>query len=296
MGPTMMQSMTGFGSGEVQHGELSLTVEARSVNHRYLDVVLRYPRVYTPLEPRMKRLVGDYFSRGRIDIKLAEQRGSAGRRTIWLDERLAQQYHDALQRLQERFQLSGPIDLSTLLSLRELLTVEEADAEVEEAWEFLAQGLEAALQALRRMRQQEGEFLGRDLHERLQALGRQVQAIRQRSPQVVTAYQERLEQRVRELFQQFDLDADRLHQEAILFAERTDITEELVRLGSHLQAFEGLLAVSEPVGRKMEFLLQEMHREVNTIASKGNDAEISQRVVDMKSELEKMREQVQNVE
>jgi uncharacterized protein (TIGR00255 family) len=291
-----MQSMTGFGSGEVQTADLHLTVEARSVNHRYLDVVFRYPRSYTPFEPRMKRLVGDYFARGRIDIKLVEQRGSAGRRTIWLDERLAQQYHAALQQLQERFQLPGSIDLAALLSLRELLTVEEADADLEAAWDVLARGLEEALQALRRMRQQEGEFLGRDLHERLQALGRQAEAIHQRRPQVVTAYQERLEQRVRELFQQFELDPNRLHQEAILFAERTDITEELVRLESHLQAFEGLLMATESVGRKMEFLLQEMHREVNTIASKSNDADISQRVVDMKSELEKMREQVQNVE
>ncbi|HEY7494995.1 MAG TPA: YicC/YloC family endoribonuclease [Candidatus Tectomicrobia bacterium] len=288
--------MTGYGRSEVHNAQLQLTVEARSVNHRYLDVALRYPRLYAPLETRMKRLVHQHFARGRIDITIAVQSGSVERRSLSLDYPLAQQYYNALQQLQKTLQLPGTIDLSTMLSLRDILTVEEASTDVEEAWELIATGLEEALQALKRMRLQEGEFLGRDLQERLQAIVHHTEAIRQRVPLVVTEYRQRLEQRVQELFQQFTLDAERVSQEAILFAERADVTEELTRLEAHMQAFARMLLSPEAVGRKSEFLLQEMHREVNTIASKSNDADISQRVVEIKSELERMREQIQNVE
>jgi uncharacterized protein (TIGR00255 family) len=291
-----MQSMTGYGRSEVQNAQLHLLVEARSVNHRYLDISLRYPRLYAPLEARMKQLVSTHFARGRIDIKIVEQAGRAGQRTLVLDQELARQYYRALQQLQETLRLPGTIDLSTLLNLRDLLNIEEASEDVEDVWDFIAGGMDAALQALKQMRQQEGEFLWRDFQERLQTVQHHIAAVRARMPHVVVEYRQRLEQRVQELFQQFTLDADRLAQEAILFAERTDITEELIRLESHLHAFDRLLASSGAVGRKSDFLLQEMHREVNTIASKSNDAVISQQVVEMKSELERMREQVQNVE
>jgi uncharacterized protein (TIGR00255 family) len=291
-----MESMTGYGRSEVHNAHLSLRVEARSVNHRYLDIALRYPRLYAPLETRMKRLISGFFARGRLDITIAEQPIGTGRRILSLDQALAQQYYGALQQLQDTLQLPGTIDLGMLLSLRDILSVEEASADVEETWELIARGLEEALQALKKMRLQEGEFLRRDLQERLLAITQHVHTIQRRVPLVVVEYRQRLEQRVRELFQQFTLDPDRLSQEAILFAERTDVTEELTRLEAHLQACARLLASSEAVGRKMEFLLQEMHREANTIASKSNDAETSQQVVEIKSELERMREQVQNVE
>jgi uncharacterized protein (TIGR00255 family) len=288
--------MTGYGRSEVQNAQLHLVVEARSVNHRYLDISLRYPRLYAPLEARMKQLVSTHFARGRIDIKIVEQAGRAGQRTLVLDQELARQYYRALQQLQETLCLPGTIDLSMLLNLRDLLNIEEASEDVEEVWDFIASGMDGALQALKKMRQQEGEFLRRDFQERMQAIQHHIAAVRARVPAVVMEYRQRLEQRVQELFQQFALDAERFAQEAILFAERTDISEELTRLESHLQAFDRLLASSGAVGRKGDFLLQEMHREVNTIASKSNDAAISQQVVEMKSELERMREQMQNVE
>ena len=291
-----MQSMTGYGRSEVQKAQLHLVVEARSVNHRYLDVALRYPRLYAPLEARMKQLVSTHFARGRIDIKIVEQTGRAGQRTLALDQELARQYYAALQQLQETLRLPGTIDLNMLLNLRDLLTVEEASDDVEESWEGIASGMEDALQALKKMRLQEGAFLGRDLQERLQSIRHHMVDVRERVPQVVIEYRQRLEQRVQELFQHVTLDADRVAQEAILLAERADISEELLRLESHLHACEGLLTSSGAIGRKIDFLLQEMHREVNTIASKSNDATISQRVVDIKSELERMREQIQNVE
>lgn len=292
----MMQSMTGYGRSEVHDERVHFTIEARSVNHRYLDVSLRYPRPYTPLESRMKRLVSTYFARGRIDIKLVEQRRVSSQRALALDLDLARQYYDALQQLQDTLHMPGTIDLNTLLGLREILSVDEASEDVESVWELIARGMDGALLALKQMRLQEGEFLGQDLQERRRLIAHHIEAIRQRVPEVVTTYRQRLEQRVQELFKQFALDPDRLSQEMILFAERSDVTEELTRLEAHLQAFGRFLTSSEAVGRKIEFLVQEMHREVNTIAAKSNDADISQRVVEVKSELERIREQIQNVE
>ena len=291
-----MQSMTGYGRSEVRHAHLALTVEARSVNHRYLDIALRYPRLYAPLEARMKQRVNAYFTRGRIDITLVQQESPEGRRALSLDHILAQQYYDALQRLQESLQLPGTVDLSLIASLRDVFKVEEASADVESDWDIIAQGLDAALQALQNMRQQEGETLSRDFHMRLQAMAQQLQLIRQRVPQVVVEYRQRLEQRVKDLFAQFELDPNRVAQEAILFAERADVTEELTRLEAHIQACTPLLSSSQAVGRKIEFLVQEMHREVNTIGSKSNDTAISHSVVELKSELERIREQIQNIE
>ena len=291
-----MQSMTGYGRSEVRHAHLALTVEARSVNHRYLDIALRSPRFYAPLEARMKQRVSTYFTRGRIDITLVLQESSTTGRTLLLDHTLAQQYYEALQRLQVSLGLPGTIDLSLIASLRDVFRVEEASADIENDWDIIAQGLDAALQALRTMRRQEGEVLSHDFHLRLQAMAQQSQNIRQRVPQVVVEYQQRLEQRVKDLFAQFELDPNRVAQEAILFAERSDITEELTRLEAHMQACTRLLSSSEAVGRKIEFLVQEMHREVNTIGSKSNDTVIAHSVVELKSELERMREQIQNVE
>src|SRR5438876_2905465 len=163
-----MQSMTGYGRSEVRSAQLALTVEARSVNHRYLDIALRYPRLYASLEARMKQRVSAYFTRGRIDITLAHQESLEARRALSLDHTLAQQYYDALQRLQESLHLPGTIDLSLMASLRDVFRVEESAADVESDWDIIAQGLDAALQALREMRQQEGEALRRDFHMRLQ--------------------------------------------------------------------------------------------------------------------------------
>jgi uncharacterized protein (TIGR00255 family) len=291
-----MESMTGYGRSEVSTTQLHLTIETRSVNHRYLDVSVRSPRVYAPLEARVKQLVGQHVSRGHIDVIIAEKHTGAGRRTLSLDLELARQYYAALQQVQAALQLSGSIDVNLILGLRDVLSVEEVTADLEEIWGLLAPGLGEALQALQQMRRQEGEFLGRDMQERLRTLSTHVAAIRQRVPLVLTEYRHRLEQRLQELFGQFPLDAERISQEVILFAERSDVTEELTRLEAHLQACARLLVSSEAVGRKTEFLLQEMHREVNTLAAKSNDVDIAQRVVEMKSELERLREQIQNVE
>lgn len=291
-----MQSMTGYGRSEVQDEQLQFTIEMRSVNHRYLDISLRYPRVYSPLESRMKQVIGGYFTRGRIEVTMAQQTLDASDREVRLDQALAQQYHRALNQLQEALRLPGTVDLNMLLTLRDILSIEEAEADIEHVWKLMQTGFEQASEALQHMRLQEGAFLADDLRSRLQLIGRHVETIRQRVPLVLTAYRERLEERIAELFQAHDLDPDRLHQEVILLAERTDVAEELTRLEAHLQAMAALLEAEGAIGRKIEFLLQEINREVNTIASKSSDAEISQVVVEIKSELERMREQIQNVE
>jgi uncharacterized protein (TIGR00255 family) len=291
-----MQSMTGYSRSEVQDEQLHFTIEMRSVNHRYLDISLRYPRFYAPLETRMKQLMGGYFTRGRIEVTIAQQALEASDRVVTLDRALAQQYHRALTQLQEVLRLPGTVDLNLLLTLRDILKIEEVEADIEDVWKLMQAGLEQASEALQHMRLQEGAFLAEDLHHRLQLIGRHIETIRHRVPLVVTAYRERLEERIAELFQLHSLDPERLHQEAILLAERTDVAEELTRLEAHSQAMTALLEAEGAIGRKIEFLLQEMNREVNTIASKSSDAEISQVVVEIKSELERMREQIQNVE
>ena len=292
-----MQSMTGYGRSEVHDDRLALTIEAKSVNHRYLDIAWHYPRVYAPLEARMKQLVSQHFARGRIDIRITPEEDGYAFRTVTPDYVLAQQYYEALRELQYRLGAPGTVDMSLLMGLRDVLRVSEGvPADVEADWPLIAEGLAAALEALRAMRLQEGVFLCADLEARMQAVGQQVALIRQRLPQVVTDYQQRLEQRLKEWFERVDLDATRLAQEAVVFAERSDITEELTRLEAHLQAIRALLASSEAVGRKVDFLVQEMRREIETIAAKANDLTISHGVVEIKSELERCREQIQNIE
>ena len=292
-----MQSMTGYGRSDVHDDRLALTIEAKSVNHRYLDIAWHYPRVYAPLEARMKQLVSQHFTRGRIDIRITPGDNGHASRTVTPDYALAQQYHEALRELQYRLGVPGTVDMNLLMGLRDVLRVSESvPADVEADWPLIAEGLTAALGALKAMRLQEGAFLREDLGARMQAVAQQAARIRQRLPQVVTDYRQRLEQRVKEWFDRVELDAARLAQEAVLFAERGDITEELTRLQAHLQAMQALLASGEAVGRKVDFLVQEMRREIETIAAKANDLTISQCVVEIKSELERCREQIQNIE
>ena len=292
-----MQSMTGYGRSDVHDDRLALTVEAKSVNHRYLDIAWHYPRAYAPLEARMKQLVSQHFTRGRIDIRITPGENGHASRTVTPDYALAQQYYEALRELQYRLGVPGTVDMSLLMGLRDVLKVSESvPADVEADWPLIAAGLAAALEALKAMRLQEGAFLCEDLSARMQAVAQQVALIQERLPQAVTDYQQRLEQRVKEWFARVDLDAARLAQEAVLFAERGDITEELTRLQAHLQAMQALLASREAVGRKVDFLVQEMRREIETIAAKANDLTISHGVVEIKSELERCREQIQNIE
>ena len=292
-----MQSMTGYGRTAVSDDRLALTIEAKSVNHRHLDIAWHYPRIYTPLEARMKQLVGSHFARGRIDIRITQGENGHAARTVTPDIALAQQYYEALRELQYRLGAPGSVDMGLLMGLRDVLKVSESvPADVEDDWPLIADGLSEALGALKAMRLREGAFLREDLDARMRTVAQQVADIRERLPEVVKDYQQRLEQRVKEWFRGVDLDAARLAQEAIVFAERGDITEELIRLEAHLQATQELLASDDAVGRKTDFMVQEMRREIETIGAKANDLKISHCVVEIKSELERCREQIQNIE
>ena len=292
----MIKSMTGYGRGETTTTGKKFTFELKAVNHRYNEVVLRLPRSLTPLEDRIRRLIQARISRGRVDGFLGLEECGEKNATVKVDKALAAAYYNAMNELQETLGIGGEIQLKQLVALPGVLTVEEPADDVEEWWPAIQKAVEAAVESLVRMRTVEGEQLARDLTSRAEQLTKLNQSIKERSPIVVEDYRERLGARLNDYMRDGIITPERLAAEATIFAERSSITEENVRLESHLQQMTSFLAAGESVGRKLDFLIQEMNREINTIASKANDLVISRAVVEAKSELEKIREQVQNIE
>lgn len=292
----MIKSMTGFGRGESENDILKVVIEMKSVNHRYSEIVLRMPRSLNVLEDRMKRVIQKRIARGRIDVYINIELCGLNRVMVKVDEALAASYLKAVQELKAGLQLAGEITVSELLHLSGVFSLEETREDVEIFWPSLEAALEQALNGLMEMRTKEGQQLAADIKKRSEVITRFVTEIEQRSPVVVDEYRERLRQRLRELLDSGTMDPARLDAEIVLYAERSNITEEIVRLKSHLEQLAGCLGINSPVGRKLDFLLQEMNREINTIASKSSDLSINRAAVDVKSELEKIREQVQNIE
>jgi uncharacterized protein (TIGR00255 family) len=292
----MLKSMTGFGRGEGETTLGKVFVETRSVNHRYCDINIKLPKRLTLFENRIKEIIRVQVSRGRIDIFL--KLDSLGEENVHLsvDLHLAEQYYQALQSLKESLHLRDKITLELVAGAKDVITAKEETGDLEPFWQEILPILKRSFQDLDDMKRSEGEILSKDLQQRLERITQQLQEIKHLCPSRLEAYRNRLHERVRSLLGGIDVDPSRFQQEVALLAERTDITEEIVRAESHLAQFLTLLRAEEPVGRKMDFLLQEMHREVNTVSAKVNDAEISQRVVEIKAELEKIREQVQNIE
>ncbi len=288
--------MTGFGreEGETTLGKVG--VEIRSINHRYCDINLKLPRRFNPLEARIKEMIRAEVARGRIDVAVKLDAKGEGKIQFDVDLSLAEQYYRALQVLKERFHLQGEITLEHLAGAKDLITAKEEVEDVEAYWPEIVAVLKQSLRDMDQMKRNEGISLGRDLGQRLNRISQLLGDVRVKLPLTLKAYQERFNERLRTLLDGTELDPVRFQQEIAFWVERTDITEELVRAESHLTQFRALLVSEEPVGRKMDFLLQEIHREVNTISSKVNDAEFSQKAVEIKSELEKIREQVQNIE
>ncbi len=289
--------MTGYGRHEAGERDLRFTVEVRSLNNRFLDVQIRSPRSLAPLETRIRKSVPERFSRGRFDLFITRSGGQERSGRIAVNEDLARQYLDAFRQLKERFGLAGDADLPLLAALPDVVTVNEADEDHELLWRALAAALAPALEALDRMRKQEGAVLAADMLARLDVVERLIAAIRTKAPDAVKAAQQRMTESLARLLRE-QPDPGRVAQEIAILAERVDITEELTRLGSHLVQFRDLLhgRGREGVGRRLDFLLQEMGRETNTIASKAMDAAVSLDVVGIKAELEKIREQAQNIE
>lgn len=288
--------MTGFGAGEIATGAGRYGVEIRSVNHRFCDVVVRIPRDLSPLEDRVRAIVQGRVFRGRVDVAVVRDDYGRRPRTVKADATLAKAYVDALDGLRQTLSIPGGVDLSLLLSLPDLVKIEEEKEDVEASWPAVERGVTTALDRLIAMRDAEGARLGTDLLERLSRLERLAEAIADRAPRVVEDYHARLGRRAQELAGGVALDPGRLAAEVALFADRSDIAEEVTRFRSHLVQFRATLGGTGAVGRTLEFIVQEMGRETNTIGSKANDLEITRHVIAVKGELESLREQIQNVE
>jgi uncharacterized protein (TIGR00255 family) len=292
----MLKSMTGFGRGEGDTALGKVVVESRSVNHRYCDINIKLPKRLSLFENRLKEIIRSQVSRGRIDVFLRLDSLGEEKVQLSVDLDLAEQYYRVLHDLKERLRLKDEITLNLLAGAKDLITAKEELGDMEPYWQEILPVLRQSLKNMDDMKRFEGESLTKDLQHRLDYITEQLQMIKQQFPLRLRAFLTRLQDRLRSLLEGMETDPSRFQQEIAFLAERTDITEEVVRAESHLVQFRSLLEGNEPVGRKMDFLLQEIHREVNTVSAKANDAEISQRVVEIKSELEKIREQVQNVE
>jgi uncharacterized protein (TIGR00255 family) len=292
----MLKSMTGFGRGEGETPLGRMVVECRSINHRYCDINLKLPKRFNPLESRIKEMVRSEVSRGRIDLSVKLDTSGEGKVQYEVDFSLADQYYRALQLLKDKYKIQGEITLDLLAGARDLIQAREIMEDVEPFWQEIAPILKQSLKDMDHMKKTEGESLGKDLSRRMDRISQVFGEIRVKFSSSQKAFQERFRERLRTLLEGTELDPSRFEQEVALWVERADITEEMVRAESHLRQFRTLFESQDPVGRKMDFLLQEIHREANTTGSKVNDAEISQGIVEIKSELEKIREQVQNIE
>lgn len=291
----MIRSMTGFGAGRGQSGGEEIDVEVRSVNHKFCEVKARLPRELAALETEMVRLVRERLSRGGVEVTV--RRSSArGALSPRVDHLLALEYARAFADLRERLRLSGEVSLADVLSAEGVVALEERPADLEVVRAAASQALAQALGALTAMREREGAALAADLEGRLRTVESLVARVEAVAPESIQRYRTRLEERIHELTRGLAPDPVRLATEVALFADRMDVTEEMTRLRSHVAQVRSLMAGGEPSGRKMDFLVQEMHREANTIGSKSQSAEIAAAVVSLKAEIERMREQVQNVE
>ena len=292
----MIRSMTGFGRKQAPWLDGSVTVEVRSVNHRFLEVACRLPRALHALEEPFKKAVHERCTRGRIDLTITIQAGKGRGGLLHIDRRLAKQYHQALRQLKTTLKLPGRIDLALIAGLRDVLTVSEQPLEDPQLAALVLKVGDEALNDLQLMRKDEGAALAKDMQSRIQRMREHRLEIAGRVPIAVQEGFGRMKERIEKLLGGDAPDLPRLHQELAIYADRGDITEEIVRLDSHMLQFEQQLKRAESIGKTLEFLLQEMGREVNTIGSKANDAVIAGHVVQMKAELERIREQVQNVE
>ena len=294
----MVRSMTGYGRAEAILDGQKYTVEIKSLNHRFLEISLRLPASLSALEMEIKKKIGEPLLRGKIDVSIRRdvQSSAENGQYLALNLPLAQNYFNLLMQLKQSLNLQDDIRLEMIAGQKDVFQMAELPQDDSVLWQRLAAVLEEALAGMMEMRRREGEILSRDLSARLDLMTQLLSRIEAKAPQVVLEYQKRLTDRVRELTSGLVVDESRLSQEVAILAEKSDITEEIVRLRSHFGQFLEMLDREEAIGRKVDFLIQEMNREVNTIGSKSSDADISKQVIEIKSELAKLREQVQNLE
>jgi uncharacterized protein (TIGR00255 family) len=290
--------MTGYGRATSVLDGKNYIIETKSVNHRGVEVAVRLPGMFASLETEIKKVIGQKLFRGRIEVYVRVESDLHGEVGEKLDANLPliKHYYSLLNQVKQEFDLKDEITLSMIARLKDIFYYSECDVNLEKVWKHLQKILVNSIDFLIKMREKEGKLLYKDFVLRLNMIRGYLNALKLRVPQVVVEYQERLSRRVRELTDSLEIDESRLSQEVAIMAEKSDVTEEIVRFESHLSQLEEMLESDEPIGRKMDFLLQEMLREVNTAGSKSSDLNISHIVIEIKSELAKLREQVQNVE
>ncbi len=292
----MVKSMTGYGRAREMRGGRDITVEVRSVNNRYLDCTVKLPRAYIFAEDAIKTRVQRAISRGKVDVFVTIDTSAADVAVVQVNEGLARGYYEALTQLKQIFSLSGDISPEVLARFPDVLAVTKAEEDVEAIAADICAVLDSALESYNAMRTVEGEKLAQDVASRVDAIEQTVQRVEEQSPQTVAAYRQRLEAKMQEALHSAAIDESRILTEAAIFADKVAVDEETVRLRSHISQLRDMLQSGEPVGRKLDFLIQEVNRECNTIGSKCNDLSIARDVVSMKAEVEKIREQVQNME
>lgn len=292
-----MKSMTGFGKGQASSNGVDCTVEISSVNRKQLDLRFNIPTELKGFEPDFRKHIAKYVSRGAVNVKfIVDYDESLKSQAITINKEVAAHYVNEFKALAVNLGISDSVSISDLVALPEVVTAKDIDLDADLFKDSCMDAMKAALDSFVNMRSEEGLVLKADLLERRKGLELLVDEIKERAPLVIVEYQEKLKERVQTLLQDMELDEDSLSREVAYFADRCDISEEVTRLYSHFQQFDKLVNDSKPVGRALDFLIQELFREINTTGSKANDAEIAKRVVSFKTELEKIREQVQNIE
>lgn len=291
-----MKSMTGFGRGEYRSENLVIDVEIKTINHRYRDFNIRLPRRYSAFEEKIRNLISEKVNRGRIDVFIKTEKFGSEDVSLNYDKELAEEYYNILKEIKSDFpDVDSDITIMNIARYPDVIKAQEAEIDLDEQWQYFEGAIKEAVDTLVESRTLEGEALKKDFITRINIIGEQRETISKLSHEIPENYAKELNDNI-EKYKIGVIDSDRIATEIALYAERVNITEELVRLSNHLKSFLSIIEKKEPIGRKLDFLLQEINREANTIASKSNSFEISTSVVEIKSELEKIREQVQNIE
>jgi uncharacterized protein (TIGR00255 family) len=291
----MVISMTGFGRSRAESETFSVSVEVKTVNHRFCEINIRMPRQLLKLEDKIKKKINQQMRRGRAEVFITIEGEGTVTRKVRVDWKLIEEYHLFIKQAREKYNIEGKVTLQDLLNRSEFIHIEESDDGNEELENLILMATEEAVLLLKQMRMAEGEELKKDLLTSISLVEIHIEELQKYAPQVVTAYKDRLQKRIQE-FINGQLDETRVLTEVALFADKVDINEEITRLKSHIHQFLKTMEEQEPVGRKLDFLIQEMNRETNTVGSKANDSNIAKKVVEIKSLLEKLKEQVQNIE
>lgn len=292
----MLKSMTGFGRYELSNGQFKITVEMKSVNHRYLDLNIKMPKKFNYFEAAIRNLIKTDVQRGKVDLFLTYESYTNANVKLKYNDVLAQEYMECFQTMHKQFGIENDIHVSALASFPEVLTMENVEEDVEELWSAIEEAVNGAAARFVETRILEGRHLKEDLLEKLNGMKGLVERVESHSPEVVKEYQYRLETKIREMLDGASADDTRILTEVAMFADKICVDEELVRLKSHIKHMEEVLSEEKSIGRKLDFIAQEMNREANTLLSKSNDMEVSDIAIELKTEIEKVREQIQNIE